>query len=68
MTVDRIVAGIAFGAREPAIQTSNPFEGSSPRLMPIDIRRRLCPKALRVLFPAPVDFRIAAHLRLNSIG
>jgi hypothetical protein len=66
MAVDRVPAGIADAAGEPApIDASIGIEHLLGRLDPVDIPRRFAPKALRVALPAPVDVVIAAGAEIH---
>ena len=48
MTIQRVVAGVDHGAREPAaIEAHRRIEDFSRRLDPVDLPRRLAPKSLR---------------------
>src|ERR1700683_1494209 len=83
LAIDRVEAGVANAAHEPAaIDAGFRIEHRLGLFKPIDILRRLSPKALRVALPARVDLVIAArtgvhdasstqlyrHLRTESSG
>ena len=61
MTIERIVAGVDHGAGEPAaIEANRRVENFFRRLDPVDLPRRVAPKALRISKRARMDFVIAA--------
>ncbi len=73
MAIDRVVAGIADSADEPAaIDPGQRIEHLCGALDPVDVARRLAPEALGVLEGSPIDLVIAAraggHGRLSCPG
>src|SRR5262249_44583798 len=67
MAVDRVPAGVADAAGEPAaVDAGIGIEHLLGRLDPIDVPRRLAPKALRVALPARVDPVVAARAGIHG--
>src|SRR3954451_13608918 len=67
MAVDRVPAGVADTAGEPApVHTGIGIEHLFGRLHPVDGLRRLAPEALRVALPAGIDLVIAARARVHG--
>ena len=61
VAVDRVPAGVADAAGEPApVDAGIGIEHLLGRFDPVDVPRRFAPKALRVALPARVDVVIAA--------
>src|SRR5262245_1814208 len=61
MAIDRVPAGVADAADEPAaVDIGGRAEHSLRRLDPIDRARSLRPKALRVALPVCVDLMVAS--------
>jgi hypothetical protein len=61
VAVDRVVAGVARGAGEPAaVDAGILVEDLFRRLVPVDRLRRLAPEAFRVAHRSRVDLMIAA--------
>jgi hypothetical protein len=67
VAVDRIPAGVADAADEPApVDASIRIEHPLYRFDPVDLLRRLAPKSLWVTLPACIDLVIAAHLGIHG--
>ena len=62
MAVERVVAGVADRAGEPAaVHARLGVEYGLGRLDPVDVGRRLTPESLRIALPARVNLVIAAR-------
>ena len=73
VAVERVVAGVATAAGEPApVNTGMAIEDLLGPLVPVDGRRRLAPEHLRVALPMRIDVVIAAragvHRRFPSFN
>ena len=67
VAVDGVPAGVADAAGEPAaVDAGIGVEHLLGRLDPVDVPRRLTPKALRVALPAGVDVVIAARAGIHG--
>src|SRR3954466_4701962 len=67
MAVDRVPAGVADTAGEPApVHAGIGIEHLFGRLHPVDGLRRLAPEAPRVALPAGIDLVIAAPARIHG--
>ena len=62
MAVERVVAGVALRACEPApVDTLIGIEGGVPRRRPLDRPGGLGPEADRIVLPARIGVRVSAH-------
>src|SRR5262249_56987865 len=69
MAVDRVPAGVADAAGEPApVDAGVGIEHLLGRLDPVDVPRRFAPKALRVALPARIDVVIAARAGIPGVA
>ena len=67
MAVDRVPAGVADAADEPApVDAGIGIEHLLGRLDPVDRLRGLAPEALRVALPAGIDLVIAARAGIHG--
>src|SRR5438132_1346239 len=66
MTVDRVPAGVADGADEPApVDAGLGIEHLARRLVPVDLARGVSPKTAWVFSPAGIDLVVAAAPRFH---
>jgi hypothetical protein len=69
MAIEGVVAGVEFAAREPAIERpARVVEHLVPRLVPVDLRRRLGPELLRLRERARVDLVVLVGHLLSRVG
>src|SRR5262249_58918324 len=73
VTIERVVAGVAAGAHEPAaVDARAPVEDLGRLLVPIDVLGGLAPEAFRIALPARIDVMIVAatgvHWALPSLS
>src|SRR5262249_32904390 len=67
VAVDRVPAGVADAAGEPApVDARTGVENLLWRLDPVDVPRPLAPQALRIALPARVDVVIAARAGIHG--
>ena len=68
MAVDGVEAGVADAVGKPAaVDAGLWIEDGAGRLDPVDLGRRLAPKALRVALPARVDLVVAARPGVHGV-
>ncbi len=69
MAVERVVAGVAHGAGEPAAVVAGlGVEYFFRRLVPVDLLRRLAPEAFRVALPARVNVVVPARASVHGLS
>src|SRR5215471_13389682 len=69
MAVERVVAGVAHPAREPAaIDAGLRVEGRLRLFKPVEVGRRIGPKAFRIALPACVHVVIAARPGVHDVS
>ena len=68
MAVDRVETGVADAVGKPAaVDAGLRIEHGFRLLEPVDVGRRLAPKAQRIALPARIDFMVAARTGIHGV-